>query len=57
MTENNDGKFKLIDRKSREAVLMERTGEPFYYSTKEIAERARKTLEAHRKATLQVVPA
>lgn len=57
MTENKNEKYNLVLKGTRELVLMERTGEPFEYSSKEGANRGKRILEAHRKVSLTVVPA
>jgi hypothetical protein len=57
MTTNKETKFNLVTKDTRELVLMERTGEPFVYSSKELAQRGKRSIENLRKVALTIVPA
>ncbi len=58
MTDNTtNNKFTLLTKDEREPVLMELTGEPFYYSTKALAQQGKRSLENARKIAILVVPA
>jgi len=56
MTDNNTQKYNLVT-KDHELVRMERTGEPFVYSTKALAQQGKRALENHRKVSLRIVTA
>lgn len=57
MTNNKEIKYNLVTKDTRELVLMERTGEPFEYSSQQLARQAKRSLENLRKIVLVVVPA
>jgi hypothetical protein len=57
MTNNNTNQKYTLVTKDGEPVLMERTGEPFLYSTKALATQGKRSLENHRKVSLRVIPA
>ena len=55
MTNNNE-KFTLVDKEDRQLVR-QKNGEPFVYSTRELARIGKRVLENDRKITLVVVSA
>jgi len=57
MTNNKENKYNLVTKDTRELVLMERTGEPFVYSTRELAQRGKRSIEKHREVALSIVQA
>ena len=56
MTENNTQKYSLVT-KDGELVRMKRTGEPFVYSSKALAQQGKRSLEKDREIQIRVVPA
>jgi len=57
MTNNNNQKFTLKNRETGELVRMERTGEPFVYSSKQLASQGKRALEKDREIQIAVIPA
>lgn len=56
MTNNNENKFTLVTKDDRQIVRM-KSGEPFVYSSRELAKIGKRALENDRKVSLLVVPA
>lgn len=56
MTNNKNEKFTLVTKENREAVL-QKNGEPFEYSTRELAKMGKRALEKDRETILVIVTA
>lgn len=56
MVNNNENKFTLVTKDDRQIVRM-KNGEPFVYSSRELAKIGKRALENDRKVSLLVVPA
>lgn len=56
MTNSNENKFTLVTKDDRQIVRM-KNGEPFVYTTRELAKIGKRALENERKVALLVVSA
>lgn len=56
MTNNKDNKFTLLTKDDRQLVR-QRNGQPFVYSSRELARMGKRALENDRKAALVIVSA
>lgn len=54
MANKENGKYTLVNKDDRKAVLM-KSGQPFIYSSRELATIGKRALEAERKLSLLVV--
>jgi hypothetical protein len=56
MTNNKNEKFTLVTKEDRQ-IVRQKNGEPFVYSSRELARMGKRALENDRKVTLVVVSA